>query len=43
MSAMYLIGVDKTHTTALHPQSDGMVDRFYRTLENQLAVFVEKH
>ena len=38
-----LLGVDKTRTTALHPQSDGMVERFNRTLENQLAVFVEKH
>ena len=38
-----LLGIDKTRTTALHPQSDGMVERFNRTLENQLAVFVEKH
>lgn len=38
-----LLGVDKTRTTALHPQSDGMVERFNRTLENQLAVVVEKH
>ena len=38
-----LLGMDKTRTTALHPQSDGMVERFNRTLENQLAVFVKKH
>lgn len=38
-----LLGIDKTRTTALHPQSDGMVERFNRTLENQLAIFVEKH
>ena len=38
-----LLGVDKTRTTALHPQSDGMVERFNRTLENQLAVFVGKY
>ena len=38
-----LLGIDKACMTALHPQSDGMVERFNRTLENQLAVFVEKH
>jgi transposase InsO family protein len=38
-----LLGVDKTRTTALHPESDGMVERFNRTLENQLAIFVEHH
>lgn len=38
-----LVGIEKTRTSALHPQSDGMVERFNRTLENQLALFVEKH
>ena len=38
-----LLGIDKTRTTALHPESDGMVERFNRTLENQLAIFVERH
>ena len=38
-----LLGIDTTRTTALHPQSDGMVERFNRTLENQLAIFIEKH
>ena len=38
-----LLGIDKTRTTALHPQSDGMVERFNRTLENQLAIFVEQN
>lgn len=33
---MYL-GIEKTRTTAYHPQSDGMVERFNRTLENMLA------
>ena len=37
-----LLGIEKTRTTALHPQYDGMVERFNRTLENHLAIFVEK-
>ena len=38
-----LLGINKTRTTALHPESDGMVERFNRTLENQLAIFVQHH
>ena len=38
-----LLGIHKTRTTALHPQSDGMVERYNRTLENQLAAFVQDH
>ena len=38
-----LLGIEKTRTTALHPQSDGMVERFNRTLENHLAIFVEQN
>ena len=38
-----LLGVTKTRTTPLHPQSDGMVERFSRTLEAQLSMFVEDH
>ena len=38
-----ILGIDKTRTTALHPESDGMVERFNRTLENQLAIFGEHH
>ena len=38
-----LLGIQKTRTTALHPQSDDMVERFNRTLEAQLAKFVSEH
>ena len=38
-----LLGVEKTRTTPLHPQSDGMVERFNRTLEAQLSKFVDQH
>lgn len=37
------LGVRKTRTTPLHPQSDGMVERMNRTLEAQLAKYVEEH
>lgn len=37
---MRLFGIDKTRTTALHPQSDGMVERFNRTILDYLAKFV---
>lgn len=37
-----LLGVYKTRTTPLHPQSDGMVERFHRTLLRYLSKFVEK-
>lgn len=35
------LGVEKTRTTPLHPQSDGMVERFNRTLLNYLSKFVD--
>ena len=38
-----LLGITKTRTTLLHPQSDGMVEHFNRTLEAQLFKFVEDH
>ena len=38
-----LLGIQKTRTTAYHPQSDGMVERFNRTIEDQLAKFVDYH
>ena len=36
-----LLGIQKIRTTAHHPQSDGMVERFNRTIEDQLAKFVD--
>lgn len=38
-----LLGIKKTRTTALHPQSDGMVERYNRTLATQLSLFVDNH
>ena len=32
-----LLGVNKTRTTPLHPQSDGMVERFNRTIALQVC------
>lgn len=36
-------GIKKTRTTPLHPQSDGMVERFNRTLEEYLRKVVSSH
>ena len=35
-----LLGVDKTRTTAFHPASDGLVERFNRTMECMLSMYV---
>ena len=37
-----VLGIDKTRTTGFHPQSDGLVERFNRTLENMLSKFVSE-
>ncbi|GFW36447.1 retrovirus-related Pol polyprotein from transposon 412 [Trichonephila clavipes] len=37
------IRIDKTKTTPLHPQSDGMVERFNRTILNNLSLMVSKN
>ncbi|KAG1946508.1 interleukin-1 receptor accessory protein-like 1-A [Pimephales promelas] len=37
------LGVKKTRTTPLHPQSDGLVERFNRTLATQLAILTSQH
>ena len=36
-----ILEIDKTRTTPLRPQSDGMVERFNRTLEAMLSKFVD--
>ena len=36
-----LLGIHKTRTTSLHPQSDEMVERFNRIIEDQLSKFVD--
>uniref|UniRef100_A0A3Q1EU28 Gypsy retrotransposon integrase-like protein 1 n=1 Tax=Acanthochromis polyacanthus TaxID=80966 RepID=A0A3Q1EU28_9TELE len=37
------LGSHKTRTTPLHPQSDGLVERFNCTLAQQLAIVTAKH
>jgi transposase InsO family protein len=29
-----ILGIEKNRTTVMHPQSDGMVERYNRTIEN---------
>lgn len=38
-----LLGMKKTQTTPLHPESDGMVERFNRTILNHLSIFVSQN
>nr|XP_023860518.1 uncharacterized protein K02A2.6-like [Salvelinus alpinus] len=37
------LGMHKTRTTPLHPQSDGLVERFNKTLGQQQAIVSAKH
>ncbi|KAK4295125.1 hypothetical protein Pmani_032308 [Petrolisthes manimaculis] len=37
-----LLGIHKTRTTPLRPQSDGMVERFNRTLADELAKYCDE-
>ena len=38
-----LLQIEKTRTTAYHPQSDGMIERFNRTLTTMLSAYVNDH
>ena len=38
-----LLDIKKTRTSAYHPQSDGMIERFNRTLLNMLSTALEKN
>ena len=38
-----ILGIKKTRTTPLHPQSDGMVERFNQTMEKHLSMVVEEN
>ena len=35
-----LLDIDKTRTTAFHPQSDGLVERFNKTLEDMISKYI---
>jgi hypothetical protein len=37
------LGVGKTRTTPLHPQSDGMAERYVKTIEEHLRKVVSTH
>lgn len=41
--ACTLLGIEKNKTTPYHPQSDGLVERFNRTLGQMLSIFVSEN
>ncbi|CAB0009032.1 unnamed protein product, partial [Nesidiocoris tenuis] len=41
--ALQVLGIKRTRTTSLHPQSNGMVERFNRTLLELLSKIVGQH
>ena len=38
-----LLGIEKSRTTPYRPQSDGMVERYNRTLQQMLAMYVDEN
>ena len=38
-----LLGIDKTRTSPYHPESDGLVERFNRTVEAMLSLYVSEN
>ena len=38
-----LLGVKKTRTTAYHPESDGLVERYNRTLTTMITAYAAEH
>ena len=38
-----LLGIKKTRTSPYHPKSDGMVERFNKTLATMLSAYVDEH